>query len=193
LYFNGRLLRGCRATKVNAVGFAAFDSPNYPALANAGVEISINHHLLQPMPLPKTAVHMQEIRGPIVGALRLFPGISGQLLHNMTQPPLRGLVLEAYGTGNGPARDAAFMAALREATQERGVVIVACTQCLTGMVNLDKYATGAALAKVGVISGYDLTAEATLTKLSYLLNVCDSTDNVKRRMGENLRGELTKS
>jgi L-asparaginase len=191
LYFNGRLLRGCRATKVNAVGFDAFASPNFPALASAGVKINIHHHLLQPLPLPETAVHMQEIRGPIVGALRLFPGISGRLLHNITQPPLRGLVLEAYGAGNGPARDTAFMAALREATQERNVVIVACTQCLTGTVDFDKYATGAALAEVGVISGHDLTAEAALTKLSYLLNVCDSTEEVKRRMGENLRGELT--
>ena len=191
LYFNGRLLRGCRATKVNAVGFDAFGSPNFPTLADVGVDIIVKRELLRPMPMPGTAVQVREIRGPIVGALRLFPGISGRLIHNITQPPLRGLVLEAYGAGNGPARDTAFMAALREATRERDVVVVVCTQCLTGNVDLDKYATGAALAEVGVISGYDLTAEAALTKLSYLLNVCDSTAEVKRRMGENLRGELT--
>ena len=191
LYFNGRLLRGCRATKVNAIGFDAFHSPNFPTLADVGVDMTVKRHLVRPMPMPGTAVQMQEIRGPIVGALRLFPGISGRLIHNMTQPPLRGLVLEAYGAGNGPAQDAAFMAALHEATQARDVVVVACTQCLTGRVDLDKYATGAALAEVGVISGYDLTAEAALTKLSYLLNVCDSTNEVKQRMGENLRGELT--
>jgi L-asparaginase len=192
LYFNGRLLRGCRATKVNAIGFDAFASPNFPALAAVGVELTINHKLLQPLPEPGTTIQMQEIHGPFVGALRLFPGISGRVIHNMTQPPLRGLVLEAYGAGNGPASDAAFIAALREATQERDVVVVVCTQCLTGIVDLEKYATGAALAEAGVISGFDLTAEAALTKLSYLFNICESTEAVKRRMGENLRGELTK-
>ena len=190
LYFNGRLLRGCRAVKVNAAGFNAFDSPNYPLLATIGVDIHLNHSAIRLQ--PDAPLQMREIRGPIVGALRLFPGISAQLLGNMLQPPLRGLILEAYGAGNGPANDPDFVAALHEAA-ERGIVIVDCTQCLVGTVDLSKYATGSALADAGVISGYDMTAEAALTKLSYLLNNEEDTAKVKALMQTNLRGELTRN
>jgi L-asparaginase len=112
------------------------------------------------------------------------------LLHNILQPPLQGLVLEAYGVGNGPDRDESFLAALEEAAQ-RGVVIVSCTQCLQGTVDLDNYATGAALKRAGVISGCDMTSEAALAKLFYLFSVGYPADEVKRWMQSDLRGELT--
>ena len=190
LYFNGQLLRGCRAVKVNADGFNAFASPNYPPLATVGIDIKINRHLVR---TNRVAPHMQmrEIKGPIVGALRLFPGISARVLDNILQPPLKGLIIETYGAGNGPTRDKDFMRILAEATQERQIVIVDCTQCLQGSVDLGKYATGAALAEAGVISGYDMTVEAALTKLSYLLNIYESPDIVRQEMQKNLRGELT--
>jgi len=188
LYFGGKLLRGCRAVKVSADGFAAFDSPNIPPLGTAGIDIEINRPLIRKK---RGRFRLQEFAAPVVvTALRLFPGISPDLVRNVLRPPLQGAVLETYGVGNGPDRDAGFIAALEEATA-RGVVIVDCTQCLEGTVDLSEYATGAALARAGVISGYDMTAEAALTKLYYLFSRGYSPQKVKREMVKDLRGELT--
>ena len=129
-------------------------------------------------------------RAPVVSALRLFPGISPELVHNVLRPPLQGLVLETYGVGNGPDQDGAFIAALAEATA-RGVVIVDCTQCLEGTVDLTEYAAGSALARAGVISGFDMTAEAALTKLYYLFSRGFGSEKVQREMQRDLRGEVT--
>ncbi|HVS30638.1 MAG TPA: asparaginase [Thermoanaerobaculia bacterium] len=188
LYFGGKLLRGCRATKVSADGFAAFDSPNVPPLGTVGTEIEVNWNLIRPR--SGRSLQVQEFASPVVSALRLFPGISTDLVRNVLRPPLQGLVLEAYGVGNGPDRNEGFVAALAEATS-RGVVIVDCTQCLEGTVNLHEYAAGSALARAGVISGYDMTAEAALAKLYYLFSRGDSPDQVRSAMERDLCGEVT--
>ena len=188
LYFGGKLLRGCRSTKVSADGFAAFDSPNFPPLGNVGIDIEVNRDLVRKPRGTKLAVH--EITNPIVSALRLFPGISPELVRNVLRPPLQGLVLEAYGVGNGPDQNRDFLDALADATR-RGVVIVDCTQCLEGTVDLSEYAAGSALARAGVISGADMTAEAALAKLYYLFSRGFSAERVKREMQRDLRGELT--
>lgn len=192
LSFGGQLLRGCRAVKVNASGLDAFESPNYPPLASIGISINVERRLLQPLPTPDTPLSVQPIDPTVrIGALRLFPGISAEMVAAVLAP-LRGLVLEAYGAGNGPGRDPDLLASLADASR-RGVVIVDCTQCLRGRVDLGAYATGAGLARAGLISGYDMTAEAALAKLFYLFSAGHSPDEVRRLMGENLRGELSLS
>ncbi|NDJ33710.1 MAG: asparaginase, partial [Chloroflexi bacterium] len=127
---------------------------------------------------------------PVVGALRVFPGITAQLTRSVLATPLNALVLEAYGMGNGPSRNEAFVEALAEAVA-RGVTIVDCTQCLRGTVDLSGYATGADLARAGVLSGYDTTVEAALAKLIFLYSQALPTDTIRELMGVSLCGEVT--
>lgn len=189
LSFGGRLLRGCRAVKVNASGLDAFDSPNFPALGQLGIDITIDRRLILPPPPPDTPLSVQPMDLHYqIGALRLFPGVSAAMV-SAVLAPLHGLVLEAYGAGNGPDQDAALIAAIAEATA-RGVVVVVCTQCIRGRVDLGVYATGASLARAGAISGHDLTAEAALAKLFYLFSAGHSPDQVRALMGRSLRGEI---
>jgi L-asparaginase len=189
LYFNTHLFRGNRTVKINASGFDAFASPNYPALGTVGVDIIIDptHVLPHPTaPFRFTRLSTQ----PQVGHIRLFPGISVDVIKNFLQPPIQGVILETYGSGNAPDKDQAFLAAIKAAA-DRGVVIVSCTQCLYGAVDLDAYATGNALKACGVINGCDLTPEAALTKLYTLFGLGYDADTVRALMGRSLHGELT--
>jgi L-asparaginase/Glu-tRNA(Gln) amidotransferase subunit D len=112
-------------------------------------------------------------------------------VRNFLQFPLKGAVIRAYGVGNGPSDDPDFIAALREAS-DRGVVLVDCSQCWTGAVAIEDYATGSGMAAAGVISGYDMTTEAALTKLCFLFGRGYDSDRVKVLVGTDLRGELTR-
>ncbi len=192
LCFGGLLLRGNRAVKVNATGFDAFASPNFPPLGRLGVEIEIDWSHVLPAPNGKRLQQPKLDHRPKVAALRLFPGISASLLESILAPPLQGLVLETYGIGNGPSHDRRLLNAIQAACR-RGVVIVNCTQCVRGHVDQGSYATGSALARAGVISGYDMTTEAALSKLFFLLSRDDSPQRVRQLMQRNLKGELTVS
>ncbi|KAI7854181.1 asparaginase-domain-containing protein [Circinella umbellata] len=188
LYFNQKLYRGNRTSKVSAVDFDAFDSPNLPALVELGIDIHVKWPLvLRPTKIAKFRSH--KILNHNVATLRLFPGINESTVRAFLAAPIQGVVLETYGAGNAPAR-ADLLAALKEAS-DRGVVIVNCTQCRKGVVT-DSYATGRQLAAIGVVAGADMTPECALAKLSYLLGKKSSNpDTVRRLMTQSIRGELT--
>jgi L-asparaginase len=188
LLFDHHLLRGNRAVKVNSEGFGAFASPNCEPLGWLGVSIELNHGRI--LPPPDRPFRVQSVGQATVGAFRIFPGLKAEYLKTLLKPPLQGLVLETFGVGNGPTQDREFLAVLDEATA-RGVVIVDTTQCLRGRVDLQRYRTGSALADAGVVSGFDMTAEAALAKLFYLFGKGLSSDRVREEMVRNLRGELT--
>jgi L-asparaginase len=191
LYFGRRLLRGCRAVKVSADGFGAFESPNSPPLATVGVDIEFNRNAPPPPSARRAAFRVRAPAEVKIATLWLFPGISAEITRNILRPPLQGLVIEAYGTGNGPSGDdnRDFLAALEEAVCRRKVVIVACTQCRRGRVKPGGYETS--LGEAGVISGGDMTPEAALAKMVYLFSRGDAPEEVMRQMQRNLRGELT--
>lgn len=187
VYFADKLLRGNRTTKVDAKGLDAFASGNYPPLVEAGIAFSVDWSRVS-APTPGE-LRVQTAMSPDVAALRLFPGLTAATVHNFMRPPLRGVVFETFGSGNAPDRWPDLLAAIREAT-EAGLVVVNTTQCHRGRVSTS-YASGRALADVGVIGGADMTPEAALTKLAFLLAQDIGVADVKQLMQRNLRGELT--
>jgi L-asparaginase len=187
IFFDDVLLRGNRTVKVHADSYRGFASPNYPPLATAGVSVDIDTTLVRP---PGTGP-IRRNRGisDAVNVLRLHPGISEQTVRAAVgQPGLRGLVLEAYGAGNGPT-DASFLDPLSGAVAG-GVTVVVTTQCRAGSVIGGLYATGSALLATGAIPGGDMTFEAALTKLMVLVDHYEP-DDVRQLMQQDLAGELT--
>ncbi|EDS31622.1 l-asparaginase i [Culex quinquefasciatus] len=190
VFFNAQLFRGNRTIKVNCDSFEAFGSPNLAPLATMGVNVEINEGLVR-RAASGEPFGVQSKMDERVGLLRLFPTISGDLVR-ATLEKLNGVVLMTYGAGNIPSNKEDFIGALREAS-ERGVLILNVTQCSGGSVS-QMYETSHHLRELGVISGHDMTAEAALGKLSYVLGKEDWDLEMKRRMLQrNLRGEMTEN
>eukprot|EP00536_Pseudo-nitzschia_multiseries_P004787 jgi/Psemu1/302829/fgenesh1_kg.82_\ len=196
IFFHDRLLRANRTTKVNTHELLAFDSPNMDPLATIGVSIHENEHLLLPPAKGPLRVHLR--MDPRLLTIRLVPGFDDsmiqQLIHSCTEKqPLRVLVLQLYGTGNLPSVKESFINSLADAT-DRGIMVIASTQCFTGSVQLGRYATGRALLEAGAVSAGDMTLEAIACKSAYLFGRKDfSNDQIAKVMGMSLRGELTTS
>lgn len=189
IYFNSLLLRGNRAKKVESSQFNAFRSDNYPALAEAGVYIEWNRPYIRPF-RPELPLRLHEQLDTNVLILMLFPGISERVLNaTLSIPGLRGVVLETFGAGNAPT-DAWFLRCLREAT-ERGLILLNVSQCPGGRVTQGQYQTSTALAELGVVSGSDLTTEAAVTKLMFLLAQSPDHNAVKALLAQPLCGEMS--
>lgn len=191
--FRGRVLRGNRAVKVHATALEAFDSPNAPWLGTIGIDLQLNHPLLLPagMPAFDTASVTPAFDPAAVAVLRLYPGIQTGLVNALLgQPGLKALILQSYGVGNAPTANHSLIEAL-EAAIARGTLIVNLTQCAQGQVLGDTYATGAALARIGVLSGGDMTLEATFAKLHWLLAQGTTPAVIRDRMGQAMCGERT--
>ncbi|KAL5479169.1 hypothetical protein EMCRGX_G022659 [Ephydatia muelleri] len=182
LYFNHKLFRGNRATKRSAEGFDAFESPNYPVLANVGTSIKVKHG----GNLSNGPFRVNTTLNENVGVLWLYPGITSAIVKSFLQDPIKGVVLKTFGSGNVPEH---LVEELKNAC-DKGIIIVSTSQCAVGHVT-DDY-LGKMLKDAGVIPGADMTTEAAVAKLSYLLGRSDlSNEKRKEMLQSNLRGELT--
>lgn len=189
VFFNSKLFRGNRTIKISAGSLNAFDSPNVPEIAKMGITVDIDYRsIFRPCKVAKFRVHSQLNEN--VGILRIFPNIPTQTIKAFLQPPMKGVVLQTFGAGNIPCNRQDLTDTLKEAT-DRGVIVVNCTQCITGSV-AEIYETGRHLIDCGVINGFDMTPEAALAKLSYVISMDDwNLETKKSMMQNNLRGELT--
>ena len=188
LYFEYKLYRANRTTKINAEHFEAFDSPNYPPLIISGVNLSINYQsLLTAKKNKKLVVH--KIFEPNILLVKLFPGINKETInHLFSTPNLKGMIFETYGSGN-ITNEKWFLKALKKIIDNK-IPVVNVTQCAGGSVDMSIYSTNVIYRNIGIISGKDISTEAAVTKLMLMLGQNIPANNFKTKFETSLRGEM---
>lgn len=189
IYFDNELTRGNRTTKYSAEHFDAFNSPNYPPLAEVGLHLKYNSNYIKcPQKGSKLKVHYSFDNN--VAILKIFPGINRNLVQALINTKdLKGLIIETFGSGNAPTYKwflddlKSFMAG--------GGIIYNVTQCHGGSVEMGLYETSREMLSAGVIGGKDITSEASVTKLMYLLGVCDTAEEVIKLLDKSIAGEIS--
>ena len=189
--FDSLLMRGNRSTKVNSEVFRAFQSPNFPPLAEAGINIRYNNEYIRKPNDWYQSLTINTELDTRVSILKIHPGITPEVVRNiLCGKDTRAIIMETYGSGNAPTRDW-FLDIVKESSA-MNKIIVNVTQCLAGAVNMNIYANGKALERAGVIDGYDSTTESALAKLFYLMGKSRDNEWVKAMMSRNLKGEISK-
>jgi L-asparaginase len=189
LYFEYKLYRGNRTTKINAEHFEAFSSPNYPFLVESGVHLKLNSNFFLPQNESQSLKLHSNLDQNVV-IVKMFPGITQNVLSAIFNiSKLKGIILETYGAGNAPTSD--WFLSLIESSIKNGLHVVNVTQCSGGSVSMGDYETSTALKKTGVISGNDITTEAAITKMMFLLGQNTKSENFKQLFEKSIRGEMT--
>ena len=187
IYFGNLLLRGNRSSKRQSIHFDAFESENYPILAEAGVMIDYNTSAIRPYEADRKLVNHRKV-DPNVAILKLFPGISRRVVESVFQiPDLKGVILETFGSGNAPSNT--FMLDSLADAIDRGIIVLNISQCSGGRVIQGRYKTSKSLENIGVVSGKDMTTEAAVTKMMFLLGKESDREEVKRLLPEPICGE----
>jgi len=191
IYFDSQLLRGNRSTKYSAEAFNAFTSPNCPPLAEAGISIRYNTDVIRKPVYWDAMLRVQTHLDTRVAILKVHPGMTPQVMRSVIADPLtRACIIETYGSGNALSKP--WFLELIEEADHMGKILLNVTQCKSGTVNMDLYATGAGLKHAGVLSGADITTEAALGKLFSLMGRSDNNQWVKTMLEKNLCGEISK-
>ncbi|WP_291783600.1 asparaginase [Cecembia sp.] len=189
IFFNHMLLRGNRSKKVQSVHFDAFESENYPALAESGIVIDYNYAAITPFEEGARLKYFNKLDNHVL-VLKLFPGITAEVLQScLAIKDLKGVILETYGSGNSPS-ESWFLETLEEAVG-RGIIILNVSQCNGGRVIQGRYQTSKDLLRIGVLSGGDITTEAAVTKMMFLLGSGLSDAEIRRKLVKPIAGEMS--